>query len=317
MDTVSGRPLKVLWAVDAFDDFAEGMKTQVQVLQDLAARHPIEVNPVHVLSPGELGVSVEFAGPWSDVYTPAARKTLAQKLKDVSIPGMKEPEILIQNRVSLSRSVDVFARFASSLSYDLIVVGSHGRKGLRRLMLGSFAEQLLLQSKVPVLVVGAHAHRWEDGPVRVLLPSDFENPHSPLFPQVFAFADFLTAKIILHSAVPKPVDAVFQSGVYMYPAGWVPAPVYLEEEAQRQTQAATRVMERAKKRQLDCDLIIDDRAASVVDSILTQAKETRAGLIAMAAQSGAVATTLIGSVTRQVVREAPCPVLVFRLETKP
>ena len=42
---------------------------------------------------------------------------------------------------------------ANELSADLIVIGSHGRKGFKKLLLGSVAQSILTDSSVPVLVV--------------------------------------------------------------------------------------------------------------------------------------------------------------------
>jgi nucleotide-binding universal stress UspA family protein len=48
-------------------------------------------------------------------------------------------------------------RFAAERHYDLIVVGSHGRRGLRRLLLGSVAESVVRTARTPVLTVHAPA----------------------------------------------------------------------------------------------------------------------------------------------------------------
>lgn len=50
---------------------------------------------------------------------------------------------------------DVVAEQAAHWQADLIVVGTHGRRGVQRLMLGSGAEQILRSAVVPVLVVRA------------------------------------------------------------------------------------------------------------------------------------------------------------------
>ena len=52
-------------------------------------------------------------------------------------------------------------RFAEANGVDAIVVGTHGRKGLERLVLGSVAELVVRQSTVPVVVVHAPAEHGD------------------------------------------------------------------------------------------------------------------------------------------------------------
>ena len=48
---------------------------------------------------------------------------------------------------------DVIVRHAKKLRASMIIMGSHGRTGLRRLLLGSVAERTLRYAKCPVLIV--------------------------------------------------------------------------------------------------------------------------------------------------------------------
>ncbi len=310
------KKLKVLWAVDAFDDLPEVHETEVKVLQSFAQRTQIEVDPIYILSPTELGVAVEFSAQWNEVYAPAAKKALSQKLKNAEIPGLQEPIALTQNRASLKGSVELLAKFAGSRSYDLIIVGSHSRKGVQRVVLGSFAEELLLQSEVPVLVVGNHSRKWNDKDMQILMPSDLSDSRSPLFDEVFDLAQTFGAKVTLLNAIPKPIQQVVQSGAYLLSGGWVPVPIYLEDIRSKLMEIADKILVKAKTREVPCDLIVDDLSLSITDSILKQAEQKGVQLIAMEAETGPIASALLGSITRKVVRAAPCPVLVYRFKRR-
>lgn len=54
---------------------------------------------------------------------------------------------------SIAHGILIVAR---DLGADLIVMGTHGRRGMRRLMLGSVAEEVLRSADVPVLMINAH-----------------------------------------------------------------------------------------------------------------------------------------------------------------
>jgi len=55
---------------------------------------------------------------------------------------------------------EAIAGYATARGFDLIVVGSHGRRGLRRFMLGSVAEKVVRMADRPVLTVHAHDPTW-------------------------------------------------------------------------------------------------------------------------------------------------------------
>lgn len=56
---------------------------------------------------------------------------------------------------------------------SLLVIGTHGRRGLRRLLLGSVAEELIRCSPVPVLTVPYRCATWASADMSVLAPVDF------------------------------------------------------------------------------------------------------------------------------------------------
>jgi nucleotide-binding universal stress UspA family protein len=64
--------------------------------------------------------------------------------------------VRIEGATRIGTAADEILRIAEKGHYDLIVMGTHGRTGLRRLMLGSVAEQVLRRASIPVLTVRAH-----------------------------------------------------------------------------------------------------------------------------------------------------------------
>lgn len=302
---------KIIWSIDAFEESSEMQSFVIEAIRNFTQMKKISIEPVYVLSPEQLDVSMEFTPPWIKHYRPAALKALEQKLKEVDLEGLMDPKVLVNSRASLRDSVKSLTSYARAQNADLIVVGSHGRKGLDRLLLGSFAESLLLQAKIPVLVVGPSAGK-SHGFSRILYPTDFGDHALPVFMRVLKLARDLKSKITLFHVLPHPIEPVFQSGVYLLGGGWVPVPTFLEKEEMRQREQAARWLEKAKKFDVSVDLMIDRSTLGAVDAILAYAQQEKIGLIAMTAQSGPVASVLIGSICRQVVRGAPCPAWVLR-----
>lgn len=307
--------MKILWAVDAFNDLPDLQKKTDLLLRRVGRHTPLKVDPVYVLSPEQLGVAIEFSEHWTYKYAPLAKKALLSRMSDVGVPGISEPQILVHDRASLRGDVDMLAKHAKSHAYDLIVVGTHARKGLKRMVMGSFAEELLMQSSVPVLVLRDDS-TVSDEPgqkqMKVLVAHDLNKSDLTFLSEVFKFTKHLGAHLTLLNVIPRPLEVVFQSGVYLLSEGWVTVPAYAKNEQYRQKDQALHIQEQAKLLGIECNVIVDDLSPSVVESILSHSQEHKADFIAMAAQSGPVASAFIGSITRQIVRTASAPVWVYR-----
>jgi nucleotide-binding universal stress UspA family protein len=72
------------------------------------------------------------------------------------VPENKQKEMRIEPCVVIGSPVREIARFAKEKEADMIVVGTHGRTGVARVLMGSTAESLLRESPCQVLVVKPH-----------------------------------------------------------------------------------------------------------------------------------------------------------------
>ncbi|MCM2323551.1 MAG: universal stress protein [Oligoflexia bacterium] len=300
---------KVLWAVDAFQEDLIIQEHSLSLLRFMARKTGCQVEPVYVLSPDQVNVTVEFTPPWVDQYLPAAEKALTHALRDVAIPGLLKPKVLVQNVPSVSRAVNALSNYGLATGADLIAVGTHGRTGLPRLFLGSFTESLLLSARLPILTIGPGS-RVLDKCDHILFATDFSEASRAIFRGVLTLARSLGARVTLYHHLQNPIEPVIQSGVYLLGGGWVSAASYLEETSASQRRAAEEMLVEAGGDTSHVEIRIESGPIGITQSILEFASANNVDLIAMAAQSGPVAAAIIGSVTRQVVRAAPCPVWV-------
>ena len=98
-------------------------------------------------------------GMYAGVYYPSmieALRTVGQSTLDGSVATVRqhalEPESNLIETMG-HRVADHVVSQAKSWPADLIVIGTHGRRGIRRLLIGSDAELVLRTSPVPVLLV--------------------------------------------------------------------------------------------------------------------------------------------------------------------
>ena len=80
----------------------------------------------------------------------AALRVLQDELRTLNPPGHDAVPVEIVVRQGIP--VDVVVRVARELAVDVLVVGTHARKGLEHTLLGSIAERLVRSAPCPVLV---------------------------------------------------------------------------------------------------------------------------------------------------------------------
>ena len=125
-----------------------------QLAVDLARIHNARLTALYVADPYPyLGVG-EVNPMGYQAYSAAAQQLAAQAHAQVEVlckaqsPAIPLQARFVEDVAAASGIVDT----AKELGADLIVVGSHGRSGIARLMLGSVATKVVAESPIPVLV---------------------------------------------------------------------------------------------------------------------------------------------------------------------
>jgi nucleotide-binding universal stress UspA family protein len=88
----------------------------------------------------------------SEVWFERAREEAKADLATAREPA-EEHGVEIETAIEVGRPSSVIVEYAGKHDVDQVVVGSHGRKGLSRVLLGSVAESVVRRSPVPVTVV--------------------------------------------------------------------------------------------------------------------------------------------------------------------
>jgi len=245
---------------------------------------------------GDLGVPVEFV-------TPVTREEVLSELSRIlERSGVSPDAHLIAQAGDASTTI---VREALTTRADLIVIGTHGRRGFKRLLLGSVAETVLHEAPCPVLTVSPHTEAASADVVtfkRILCPIDF----SPPALQALGFALDLARQAggrvtLLHVVEWLAEDEPTHFNVPEFRG-------HMVNDAKQRLRSLVAEESRAWC-EID-DVIVSGRAHR---GILQEAAARSADLIVMGAQGrGSVGLALFGSTTQQVVRGAACPVLTVR-----
>ena len=140
---------KILFATDGSPASASAARLAV----DLARTHGARLTALYVVDPYPY-LGIGEANPMGfQAYMSAAHEHAAQAHAKVSaLCTQGSPVDLHLRRSEDMQASEGILQAAQEEGSDLIVVGSHGRTGMSRLMLGSIAAKVVAQSPVPVLV---------------------------------------------------------------------------------------------------------------------------------------------------------------------
>lgn len=196
--------------------------------------------------------------------------------------------------------------YTEETEIDIIVMGTHGRRGLRRLLLGSVAEEVVRLAPCPVLTV---PERADGGPAetvkRIVVPIDFSE-HSRL---VLAYASELGAVYEAELLLLHVVDEIIYPDFYPY-AGTSPRSM-TEDLLEQSRQRMKLLLEDLSGDTAPATVHV--RAGRAAPTINDFASEQEAGLIVIASHGlTGLSHMLLGSVTQHVVRGAACPVFTVK-----
>lgn len=290
-------------------DFSDSAAAAFPYAVHLARAHHATIHMLHVAHvPGLLSVAEAVEVGMADLTVPEDVRNEAELQMDALVWSHEADDVTIK-RVHAQHATPgaVLLKYAEVQDVDLIVMGSHGRTGVRRVVLGSVAETVIRQASCPVLVV-----RQQEGqagqPVagkRLMVPFDFSSQAEHALRYAHELAPvYDTAVDVVH---------VLDPGTHLE--------AYVEEVAEhgRMQKQLTREARTALEK-INTELggpEIDASYTVLVGypprEITEFALQNDSGVIVMSSHGRTgKKSILMGSVAEHVVRHAPCPVFIAR-----
>ena len=132
-------------------DFSEHADHALEYAVTLAAQLDATIHLVHSVSVAMAGlpeVGIAYGAMMMETTTKEAQNEL-----DTRVARYRSCVSLAPVRIEIGDPRDVIDQVAKTIGADLIVMGTHGRRGLRRMLLGSVAETVVRSAPCPVLTV--------------------------------------------------------------------------------------------------------------------------------------------------------------------
>jgi nucleotide-binding universal stress UspA family protein len=120
----------------------------------LAGNQGATLRLVHVLDELILGPGAEtvvYLGNTVDLLREAGQQVVAKAEAAVQASGVESESVILE--ITGGRAADSIVAEANAWGADLIVLGTHGRRGAKRMVMGSDAEEIVRTTPVPVLLV--------------------------------------------------------------------------------------------------------------------------------------------------------------------
>lgn len=148
---------KILVALDGSGTSNLALKEAIKLARDGNSK----VLGIYVVDSYHVHPEVDLITP-EDVISSMreeGKSILAQAQKKISSASVRGSVKLIETSSTSERIAEVIAKEANSWAADVIVVGTHGRRGFSHLILGSVAESIVRVASKPVLLIRNQSKR--------------------------------------------------------------------------------------------------------------------------------------------------------------
>ena len=223
----------------------------------------------------------------------AARSKVRDLLKTRELAGLSTTAI-----VRSGFPTEELERFVREQKIDLAILGTHGRTGMKHLLMGSVAEELFRHLPCPVLTVGPNISKASMQTTEIkhiLFPTDLSDESRAVFPYLASLASEYKASLTLLHVLPIETAT--------------------NPDAKSLAEPLRKEMQNIFSSHIDprcpAEFVID--FGDTVERILAHAETGRADLIGLGVRkAGEITTHFRNTVAYRVVLQAHCPVLTAR-----
>jgi nucleotide-binding universal stress UspA family protein len=277
-------------------DFSPAADFALPYAVEVARRYGAKVIAVHV-KPAAMYAMVPPAG-WAALADAAKEvaKEEAERLERM-FPGVENKVVIGEGDIW-----GVLSRMIEENDIDLLVIGTHGRTGFKKALLGSIAEEIFRQAPCPVLTVGPRAPGDPEQATEakeILFATDFSPGSLAAAPYAISLAQEHQARLVLLHVVHNP-----RTGELMDPQEFVVSSL-------RRLQALV-----PPEAELWCEPSFVVEQGVPAEKTLEIAKQRHADLIVLGVRHAeghlGASTHLPWATAHQIVTRAACPVLTVR-----
>lgn len=270
-------------------DFSEGSQHALPYVGALARAFHSAVHLCHIEAAVPLATGMAMPG----IYEASGKITAEHLTALLNAPALKGVNLNLA--LGVGNLKDELSNIIRERTIDLVVAGTHGRSGMRKLLMGSVVEEIMRTATCPVLTVGPGTPFRKDVPFRhILFPTNLSEVSEQILPYIILLAMEFGAHVTVLHVIP-PNQASTNDGRSLR---------HLAQKAMVESLQSELVFFRP-------EYLVEE--GDPVETILRVAEKIKADLIAMGIKNSFMpGVQLRSSTAYRILAGAHCPVLTVR-----
>lgn len=274
-------------------DFSAASRAAVAFAEALARTYGSTILFAHAMAPEPHSPVVTDHIPELDDFVWQDARVKLEAFAQAVLTG-EVPARALLDRADVASAIPAFNR---ENDVDMVVVGTHGRRGVGKLIMGSEAEKIYRSASCPVMTVGPKVRPSTEWRLRrILCPVDLAEDPEPVLHYALSLAEESQAELIVLDAIPL--------------VPWQ----YRASEDQRSRRALESLIPEQASDWCKPEIVV--RWDHPAEAILCEARDCEADLIVMSVHKSRAASWLAHMpwpIASEVVSQAPCPVVTIRV----
>lgn len=242
-------------------------------------------------------------------YLKKQKLELAKLAKWFSVPA--KPRLMGGDPVK-----EILSLISKPSAYEMVILGTQGRRGLKRIFLGSVAEEVVRHSLVPVMTLGPEAQKGSTpflkSPIKIFIPTVLSSNSDLAEKYALHLATRLGAEVIFFHSLHEALHPVLQTA-FSVPR---PSPAirkFFEESVAASEKLLMSRVRKAETKGISASYILDKRSLSSSNAILKATVHSEASLVIMGTHGRSMLKgAFFGRTARDLIIASSVPVITVR-----
>lgn len=302
---------KMIWFLDPIDHKEDLNVSELQAIGQWAERNGIEVIPFFALTPRVVNWIGLGDKPILQNFVPVIESQMQACLDEVQASAITQPVVFISEEISERDVMTEVKSFCEENEVGSVLVFSSKKSGLERFFKGSFSDTLLFSLNLPSFVLPLDVEKI-DLTSPILVPFDLSKENAEAIHTFFNSQPPLPkSKIVLYHKITRPDEAFIQTGVHFAGGAWLSMEDFHANQMEQCKNRCDDLQKSLAGLGYEVETFLDSAFGAVDEGIRDYCQKERVGVTLLFTNASPATALLLGSLTRQLLRNPPTPLWVL------